>query len=125
MTVIGSDVARSRLLAVDARSMELKHIELDPADVIDGIPNTSLSALVSAGDVEIGIWEITSGIVTDIESDEVFVVLGGRARVEFDDGTALQLSTGSVVRLHAGDRTTWTIDETLRKVYVLLPPDKA
>lgn len=124
MTVIGSDLARSRLLAVDARSMDLEHLELDPADVIDGIPKTSLSALVSAGDVEIGIWEITSGIVTDIESDEVFVVLGGRGLVEFDDGTALQLSTGSVVRLYAGDRTTWTIDETLRKVYVVLPPDK-
>jgi uncharacterized cupin superfamily protein len=124
MTIIGSGAARSRLLAVDARMMELEHLELDPADVIGGSPRTNLSALVSAGDVEIGIWEITSGIVTDIESDEVFVVLGGRGLVEFDEGASLSLSTGSVVRLRAGDRTTWTIYETLRKVYVVLPPDK-
>lgn len=120
---MSADETPERLLAQNARSMELEELELDPADVVAGSPRTRLEALISAGDLEIGIWEITSGIVRDIESDEVFVVLSGRGRVEFDDGSSLPLSEGTVVRLCAGERTTWTIYETLRKVYIVLPPD--
>lgn len=45
------------------------------------------------------------------------MVLSGSASVEFDDGTVLELGPSSTVRLRAGDRTTWTVHETLRKVY--------
>ena len=77
--------------------------------------------MISVGGLEVGICEITSGVVTDFEADEVFIVLSGRGRVEFENGDSILLHTGSAVRLRAGDRTTWVIYETLRKVYVLLP----
>ena len=77
--------------------------------------------LSNAAGVELGVWEITSGIVTDIEADEVFVVMSGRGRVEFEDGSSIALGTGTDVRLRAGDRTHWIVYETLRKIYVLLP----
>jgi uncharacterized cupin superfamily protein len=77
--------------------------------------------LFDAAGVELGVWEITSGIVTDVEADEVFVVLSGRGRVEFDDDSSIALAAGTVVRLRAGDRTRWIVYETLRKIYVLLP----
>jgi uncharacterized cupin superfamily protein len=49
----------------------------------------------------------------------VFVVLSGEATVDFADGTpSLELRAGSIGRLAAGARTTWTVRETLRKVYV-------
>ena len=57
--------------------------------------------------------------MSDVEADEVFVVLSGAATVEFDDGTAsLTLGPGDVVHLAEGARTVWTVTETLRKVYL-------
>ena len=60
---------------------------------------------------------------TDVEADEVFVVLAGRATVEVDGGPTLELGPGDVGILDAGDRTTWTVHETLRKVFLLPPAD--
>ncbi|MBR7514131.1 cupin domain-containing protein, partial [Mycobacterium tuberculosis] len=63
--------------------------------------------------------EHTAGISRDVESDEVFVVLGGAATVSFDDGSpAIELRSGTVARLCAGQRTTWTVREALRKVFI-------
>jgi uncharacterized cupin superfamily protein len=38
--------------------------------------------------------------------------------VQFEDGSALAVGPGTVVRLHAGDRTVWRVTQALRKVYV-------
>jgi uncharacterized protein len=46
-------------------------------------------------------------------------VLSGRATVEVAGGPTLELAAGSVGFLDEGARTTWTVQETLRKVYVL------
>ena len=64
-------------------------------------------------------WEHTPGASTDVEADEVFVVLAGSATVAFEDPAlqSIELRPGSVVRLTAGMRTVWTVRETLRKVY--------
>ena len=40
------------------------------------------------------------------------------ASVSFDDGESVELGPGSVVRLRAGEHTTWVVRETLRKIYV-------
>ncbi|WP_395690301.1 cupin domain-containing protein [Nocardioides sp.] len=74
--------------------------------------------LAEVGAVEIGVWEMAPGTEDDTEVDEVFVVLGGRGTVTFADGEVVTLAPGVVVRLHAGERTTWTVTETLRKIYV-------
>ena len=117
-----SDRASAALLVDDARHLKLEHAALDAEDVVAGDPTTALAPLHSDEHGEVGIWEITSGVVTDVEVDEVFVVLSGRGRVEFADGSGILLAPGTVVLLKAGDRTTWFIYETLRKVYVALPP---
>ena len=77
----------------------------------------SLAALPGG---ELGVWETGPGAETDTEVDEVFVVLAGDATVQVADGPTLELRPGTVVRLFAGDRTTWTVRETLRKLYVAL-----
>jgi len=48
----------------------------------------------------------------------VFLVLAGAGRVTFEDGSALDLRPGVLVRLHDGDRTTWEVTERLRKLYL-------
>ena len=58
-------------------------------------------------------------LFTDVETDEVFVVLSGVGEVIFlDSGERLDLGPGTMVRLHAGERTEWRVSETIRKVYV-------
>lgn len=105
-----------RLLAGDVRSMPLNHTPSD--DVVSGSPTEATHTLGAVGDTEVGVWEITEGTVRDTEVDEVFVVLSGAGQVEFADGETIDLSPGVAVLLREGERTTWTITQTLRKVWV-------
>ena len=91
---------------------------LDPATVVDGTPAAGSRALAAVAGVEVGVWEMSPGTATDVEVDEVFVVLSGSATVSFADGESVDLGPGSVVRLRSGEHTTWVVRETLRKIYV-------
>ncbi|MGA8047512.1 MAG: cupin domain-containing protein [Dermatophilaceae bacterium] len=106
----------ARLLATDSITGPLDH---EPAEqVVRGSPTTGVRVLGEVGGVEVGVWEITAGTVRDTEVDEIFVVLSGAGRVYFEDGDCIDLSPGVAVRLLAGERTTWTITSTLRKVWI-------
>lgn len=98
----------------------LAHAPLPADEVVAGAPTTAIVVLDDTGDREIGIWEMTPGTATDTETDELFVVLSGRATIAFDEPSlpSLEVGPGSVVRLAEGMRTTWTVMETLRKVYI-------
>lgn len=104
----------------DAAALPLVHEPLPTEDLIIGTPTSATHALATIGEVEVGIWEMTPGTASDTEVDEVFVVLTGRARIEFVDPPlpAIEVGPGSVVRLAEGQRTAWTVTETLRKVYI-------
>ena len=91
--------------------------ELDPATIVSGEPRTASLVLHEGDGIERGIWEITPGVVTDVEADELFVVLSGRATIEFQDGPTLEVGPGDVVVLPESAVTRWTVHETLRKVY--------
>lgn len=104
---------------LDALTAGLEAYELEPGDVVDGEPETAEVGFTTVGDTEVGIWQITAGTVADVEKDEAFVVLTGSGTITFDDGEVVELGPGSLVRLHAGERTIWRIHETLRKVYVV------
>ncbi|MFK3677890.1 cupin domain-containing protein [Microbacterium sp. NPDC090218] len=105
---------------VDAVALKLAHEPLPADEVLAGAPTTAVHELATLGGVEVGIWEMTPGTATDTEADEVFVVLSGRATIAFASSGLpdLDVGPGSVVRLAEGMRTTWTVTETLRKVYV-------
>ncbi|MCW2775819.1 MAG: cupin [Nocardioides sp.] len=79
-----------------------------------------LEPIATLGAAEVGLWGMEPGTDHDTEVDEVFVVLAGRGTVSFEDGEVVELAPGVAVRLHAGERTTWVVTETLRKVYVAL-----
>jgi uncharacterized cupin superfamily protein len=90
-----------------------------PAEsVVDGTPKAGSRALTTVAGAKVGLWEMTPGTATDVEIDEVFVVIAGSATVVFEDGSELTLNPGSAAKLNAGDKTTWTVHETLRKVYI-------
>lgn len=118
---MNTPTSRSVMLTNSAYLADIPLEPVDPADVVEGNPLAGSIPLTATQGVEVGLWEITAGTVIDVEADEVFVVLSGRGRVTFEDGSSMTLATGSVVQLLAGERTTWIVSETLRKVYILLP----
>lgn len=91
---------------------------LPPGSVLAGSPEAGSRALAAVSGAEVGVWEMSPGTATDVEVDEVFVVLSGSATVSFDDGEEVELAPGSVVRLRSGEQTTWVVRETIRKIYV-------
>jgi len=109
---------------VRAASLSSSDLEASPlaADqVVDGSPEVRSLALHSTDHLEVGVWQHSAGTTTDIESDEVFVVLAGRATIEVEGGPTLEVEPGDVGMLPAGAVTRWTVHETLRKVYVVRP----
>ncbi|MGW7436816.1 cupin domain-containing protein [Streptomyces sp. NPDC054849] len=105
--------------SVSVADVELEAEHLDPEQVVSGDPVVTGKVLWESADGRQvrGIWQITPGVVTDTEADELFVVVSGRATVEVEGGASLELGPGSACVLREGDRTTWTVHETLRKAY--------
>ncbi len=109
--------AASPIDFVAAATLELEYSAVAETQVVEGSPVVGLAELGLLGDREYGVWEHSVGASSDVEADEVFVVLFGEAIVAFSDGTVVALGAGSVGRLHEGQRTVWTVTQTLRKVY--------
>lgn len=103
---------------VDAASLELTMEPLPDAQCPQGPVSTGVSVVAITDAYEVGVWEHAVGTSTDIETDEVFVVLSGSGRVLLEDGGVLDLRPGTVGVLAAGTRTVWEIDEPLRKVWI-------
>jgi len=90
-------------------------------EVVTGTPVASHRGLLDEGGGSLGIWEMSEGCVRDVEADEVFLVLAGRAVLEVGDEPAIDLRPGVLVQLRDGDRTTWTVTHPLRKLYLQIP----
>ena len=99
--------------------LDLEPAPLDPETILEGSPEVSELVLDTSADGRVvrGVWQITPGVIEDVEADEVFVVVSGRATVEVEGGPTLELEPGVVGVLRAGDRAVWRIHETLRKVF--------
>jgi uncharacterized cupin superfamily protein len=105
--------------AVRAADLTLEPEALDPSQILAGDPATSGTVLWGSADGRIlrGVWRCTAGTLTDVEQDELFVVIEGRATIEVEDGPTIEVSPGSVCVLERGARTTWTVHEPLLKAY--------
>lgn len=105
--------------AVHIPDAELEPEPLGPAQIVSGEPVVTGKVLWESADGKQvrGIWQITPGVVTDTEANELFVVVSGRATVAVEGGATLEIGPGDACVLREGDRTTWTVHETLRKAY--------
>jgi uncharacterized cupin superfamily protein len=113
--------------ALDTSTLELQPAPLDPSQVVEGSPEISECVVWESPDGlrARGVWQITPGVVTDVEVDELFVVVSGRATIEIDGGPTIEVGPGDLCVLETGVRTTWHVHETLRKVFdVTLPPEE-
>jgi uncharacterized cupin superfamily protein len=114
----------------DARQRELDYAPVPADQRVAGDPMIGVLPLGTVGTVDIGVWEMTEGAMSDVEVDEVFVVISGRADVVIaarepgGEDIVLHLGPGSMGRLSEGMRSIWTVHEPLRKVYVLGSPPR-
>jgi uncharacterized protein len=104
---------------VPAGELTLEPWPLEPTQVVAGSPQVSGAVFHESADGRIvrGVWEHTAGTSRDVEADELFVVLSGRATIEIEGGPVLDVGPGDSGVLRSGDRTVWTVHETLRKVF--------
>jgi hypothetical protein len=120
-----ADLSRYGSFSLDPMTLALEPAPLDPEQVLEGSPGVSERVIWVSGDGAHvrGVWQITPGVVTDVEVDESFVVLSGRATITVEGGPTIEVGPGSVCVLEPGARTTWRVHETLRKVFeVTLEP---
>lgn len=96
---------------------QLEPEELDPSQIILGNPEVSSLTLLEKNGTESGLWRITPGEVTDTEVEESFLVLEGRATIEYKDGRAFTVGPGDTHHFKGGEETTWKVDETLLKAF--------
>ena len=73
------------------------------------------------GQFETGVWECSPGVFTASRDgyDEVATILSGTATVTDSHGLVSEIGPGSVLVTPAGWSGTWTVHETLRKVYTI------
>ena len=111
--------------ATNVRTAVLEMEILDPSQVVSGNPEVSCLILSTTPDGRIvrGIWKCTRGVVTDVEQDEMFTVVEGRATVAIEGGRTLEISPGYVGIFRRGARTTWTIHEDLLKTFQITMPE--
>ena len=103
---------------VAALALSLSREAVPQSQLISGAPETGFAEL---GDFEgnpYGVWEMTVGAMSDVEEDELFIVLAGTGTVAFSTGEEVELMPGTVGRLEAGQHTVWTATSTLRKIYI-------
>lgn len=89
-----------------------------------GQEHTTTTAFAELGTIagaDYGLWEMSAGTMRDIEGEEVFLVISGTGRIEFDVPAMppVELAPGSLVRLENGMKTRWYVDEApLRKLFI-------
>ncbi|HSJ71316.1 MAG TPA: cupin domain-containing protein [Acidimicrobiia bacterium] len=93
-------------------------IRLDPIGDDPSGPGAGVVDLAHVGGMEVGVWDHTEGTSFHTELDEVFVVISGSVTVTEDGKEPITFGPGDVGILRDGARTTWTVHETLRKVWV-------
>lgn len=103
---------------IDAHAADLEWSDLPAEQCPDGVLNTGVVQAAEVPFAHVGVWEHPVGTSTDVEQDEVFVVVSGRGRIVLADGTELALYPGVIGTLVAGTPTTWIIEERLRKVWL-------
>lgn len=98
---------------------ELVTEPLDPSSIVSGDPVTSALVLAEDEDKgeEAGFWRCEPGVFRDTEVAETFLVITGRAVIEFATGETVAVKPGDIHRFHGGEETVWKVEETLLKAY--------
>lgn len=106
---------------VDLLTLQLEHASVPTKQDLSGSTTTAAQELGSAVGLDsTGVWEMSEGVMTDTERDELFLVVAGEGTVEFLDPALppAELRPGAMLRLSEGMQTRWTVHRPLRKLYL-------
>jgi uncharacterized cupin superfamily protein len=68
----------------------------------------------------VGVWTcMPCTFGSNLVTDETILVLEGEARIELDDGTAVDLQVGDIAVLPRGHTATWTVKTPFKEFFVL------
>jgi uncharacterized protein len=86
-----------------------------------GDPVESELELYSDGNVEVGVWECTSGEFPSVKDgiSEEMLFLSGDATIVADDGTEFEIGPGVLIVTPDGWKGRWEIRQTVRKIYTI------
>ena len=71
-----------------------------------------------------GVWECTPGTFDWTYTwDETISVVAGRVTITDRSGASVDFQAGDVAHFPLGLEATWTVHETVRKVYALISPE--
>lgn len=118
VAVEGPAPTGDRLLAADVTTVPLTGESRPGIWVEGGWPTATTELLADLGGVRVSAWEVTTGVVADLEHDEYLLVLSGAGTLRLEGGPAVPLARHTLVRLGEGERTEWTVTETLRALVV-------
>ena len=75
-----------------------------------------------SGNMSVGIWDCQAGSWT-IEAhpnNELCVIIEGGANIVDGDGESFDVKTGDAFVLRQGLKTTWTVDNYVKKIYTVV-----
>lgn len=93
----------------------------EPGVAHEDTTTTAFAGLGTIAGADYGLWEMSAGTMRDVEGEEVFLVISGAGRIEFDEPALppVELAPGSLVRLENGMKTRWYVDQApLRKLFI-------
>ena len=105
---------------LNALEQTLSFESVPASQVVEGEPSTGVWEAQPSGESNWGVWEMTPGAMSDVEEDELCVVIKGIGTLERHHNgkvTHHDLVPGVVLRLTEGEHTIWRVSESLRKVY--------
>jgi uncharacterized cupin superfamily protein len=102
------------------QDLQLEPYPVDPARVSEGTSLDYVFKWRRDDESEVrGVWQMSPGVLTGVKGDEMFVVIEGRATLEFSDGRIWEIGPGDVGITVPGDLITWTVHETIRKAFTI------
>lgn len=113
----------TKLHSVSIDSAELETWQPDGVTILSGDPagrGFTLFEDYTDGARGAGLFECDPGKTQyRLEENEIIHVLDGEARIELDDGTAIEVRAGDIAFLPKGHLSTWTFKTRFKEFWVL------
>lgn len=103
-----------------ALDLTITTVPVSADQVVSGHPETGVAEWKSWNGLEVGVWDMTPGVMSDIESDEICIIIDGAGFVERTiNGATIQqaLEPGAIFHLREGEKTLWHVSRKVRKIY--------
>ena len=104
----------------DATTANPGEPKVKETSITEGQTEVSLR-LWARDDFKTGIWEVTPGTFKSTRPgyDEICQILSGTGTITEPDGTSFDIGPGTLFVTPAGWEGSWTIHETVRKMWVV------